>query len=208
VDGSAYVELRSGWECAALVVGDITGMGKRVNSVDFKPGRPYRIAAGSEDFSVSFFQGPPFKFMHTAHKHANFVNCVRFSPDGERFASVGSDGKGKIYDGRSGAVVGDVPGGKMGEGGGHAGTVYAASWSPCGWGLPDVLPFHQTSTRACCHSTQYQRECAAIPPNVHESVLPFHPTSTTVCCHSTQHPVVDTYFGTSFLVTWHPMTWR
>lgn len=37
-------------------VGEITGMTKRVNSVDFKPGRPYRIVAGSEDFTVSFYE--------------------------------------------------------------------------------------------------------------------------------------------------------
>ena len=119
------------WDTGSTV-GDVTGATKRVNSVDFKPCRPYRIVAGSEDFTVSFFEGPPFKFMHTPHKHANFVNCVRFSPDGTRFASVGSDGEGKIYDGKTGVPILDVPGGKIGEGGGHAGTVYACSWSPDG----------------------------------------------------------------------------
>lgn len=112
-----------------------------------------------------YVQGPPFKFTHTPHKHANFVNCVRCSPDGSRFASVvrgatlvhllvclsrrltpgiftrdaamlrrrrrrkecslvkacdwsnvvpyvpGSDGAGKIYDGKTGTpVVGGVRG--------------------------------------------------------------------------------------------------
>jgi WD40 repeat protein len=128
--GNAFAKVFM-WD-AGTTVGEITGMTKRVNSVDFKPGRPYRIATGSEDFTVSFFSGPPFKFTHTLHAHGNYVNCVRFSPDGSRFASVGSDGKGKIFDGTTGVQVADLPGGKMGEGGGHAGTIYACSWSPDG----------------------------------------------------------------------------
>ena len=113
-------------------VGDISGATKRVNSVDFKPGRPYRVVAGSEDFTVSLYAGPPFKFVATAHKHANFVNCVRYAPDGSRFASVGSDGVGKIYDGKTGATLADIPPGKLGKGPGHTGTVYACAWSPDG----------------------------------------------------------------------------
>ena len=105
-------------------VGDVSGATKRVNSVDFKPGRPYRVVAGSEDFTVSLYAGPPFKFVATAHKHANFVNCVRYAPDGSRFASVGSDGVGKIYDGETGATLADIPPGKLGKGPGHTGTVY------------------------------------------------------------------------------------
>ena len=113
-------------------VGDVSGATKRVNSVDFKPGRPYRVVAGSEDFTVSLYAGPPFKFVATAHKHANFVNCVRYAPDGSRFASVGSDGVGKIYDGETGATLADIPPGKLGKGPGHTGTVYACAWSPDG----------------------------------------------------------------------------
>ena len=113
-------------------VGDVSGATKRVNSVDFKPGRPYRVVAGSEDFTVSLYAGPPFKFVATAHKHANFVNCVRYAPDGSRFASVGSDGVGKIYDGETGATLADIPPGKLGKGPGHTGTVYACAWSADG----------------------------------------------------------------------------
>ena len=40
---------------------------------------------------VHFHEGPPFKFKSAIKTHTNFVNCIRFSPDGERFASVGSD---------------------------------------------------------------------------------------------------------------------
>ena len=67
---------------AGNTVGDLAGPTKRVNSVDFKPGRPYRVVAGSEDFSVSFFEGPPFKFKKELKTHTRFVNWTKFSPDG------------------------------------------------------------------------------------------------------------------------------
>ena len=40
---------------------------------------------------VNFYEGPPFKFKGTAKSHERFPNCVRYSPDGEKFFSVGSD---------------------------------------------------------------------------------------------------------------------
>ena len=43
------------WDSGSTV-GEISGMTKRVNSVDFKPCRPYRIVAGSEDFTVSLYE--------------------------------------------------------------------------------------------------------------------------------------------------------
>ena len=43
-------------------VGEIMGMGKSINSVDFKPNRPYRCVTASEDYSLAFMEGPPFKF--------------------------------------------------------------------------------------------------------------------------------------------------
>ena len=43
-------------------VGEISGHIKAINSVDFKPTRPYRIVTGSEDFAVAFLEGPPFKY--------------------------------------------------------------------------------------------------------------------------------------------------
>ena len=46
-------------------VGEIMGHSKYINSTDYKPTRPFRIATASEDFTVAFFQGPPFKFAHT-----------------------------------------------------------------------------------------------------------------------------------------------
>jgi WD40 repeat protein len=74
---------------------------------------------------MSLYQGPPFKYEKGLKEHSNFVNCVRFSPDGNRFASVSSDKTGVIYDGNSGAVIG-----KLDPASNHTGGIYACSWSP------------------------------------------------------------------------------
>ena len=58
-------------------------------------------------------------------EHSNFVNCVRFSPDGNRFITVSSDKKGIIYDGKTGAKIGELAAED-----GHRGSIYAVSWSP------------------------------------------------------------------------------
>lgn len=46
-------------------VGEISGQSKPINSVDFKPTRPFRIITGSEDNTIGIFEGPPFKFKMT-----------------------------------------------------------------------------------------------------------------------------------------------
>jgi WD40 repeat protein len=40
--------------------------------------------------------------MQTIKTHTKFVQDVRYSSSGERFASVGSDAKAFIYDGKTG----------------------------------------------------------------------------------------------------------
>ncbi|KAA8529075.1 hypothetical protein F0562_033437 [Nyssa sinensis] len=57
--------------------------------------------------------------------HSNFVNCLRFSPDGSKFITVSSDKKGIIYDGKSGERIGELA-----PEDGHVGSIYAVSWSP------------------------------------------------------------------------------
>ena len=103
-------------------VGDISGNAKRVNAVSFKSSRPFRIATAGEDGQVNFYQGPPFKFDKTTKKHTQFVNCVRFSPDGSRFFSASSDKEVAIFDGKDGSLVIEKVVAK--------GSVYAAAWSP------------------------------------------------------------------------------
>ncbi|KAK6925332.1 WD40 repeat [Dillenia turbinata] len=57
--------------------------------------------------------------------HSNFVNCVRFSPDGSKFITVSSDKKGIIYDGKTGEKIGELSQEEA-----HKGSIYAVSWSP------------------------------------------------------------------------------
>ena len=68
-------------------------MTRPINSVDFKPTRPFRAITGSEDNTVSFFEGPPFKWKTSISAHEKFVHVVRYSPDGEKFASGSADGR-------------------------------------------------------------------------------------------------------------------
>ena len=43
-------------------VGKIIGQTKNLNSVDFKSTRPFRVVTASEDRTLAFYHGPPFKF--------------------------------------------------------------------------------------------------------------------------------------------------
>jgi hypothetical protein len=47
-----------------------------------------------------------FRFDKGLKDHSNFVNCVRYAPDGARFVSVASDKTGIVYDGLTAAVIG------------------------------------------------------------------------------------------------------
>lgn len=60
-------------------------------------------------------------------EHSNFVNCVRFAPDGNKFITVSSDKKGIIYDGKTCEKLGELS-----SEDGHRGSIYAVSWSPDG----------------------------------------------------------------------------
>ncbi|KAK1900874.1 WD repeat-containing protein 1 [Dissostichus eleginoides] len=93
--------------------------------VDIKQTRPYRLALASDDTCGSFFEGPPFKFKFTMREHSQFVNCVRFSPDGNRFVTAGADGQMFLYDGKDGNLISTLGGEKA-----HKGGIYAISWSP------------------------------------------------------------------------------
>ncbi|KAM4710069.1 WD repeat-containing protein 1 [Discoglossus pictus] len=111
------------WDSGSSV-GEIAGHNKVINSVDLKQTRPYRLVTGSDDNCCAFFEGPPFKFKFTLSDHSRFVNCVRFSPDGNRFATASADGEIFLYDGKTGEKLGSLAGGKA-----HNGGIYAISWS-------------------------------------------------------------------------------
>jgi len=111
------------WDSGSSV-GEITGHTKPITTVDFKQTRPYRVATGSEDSQVNWFEGPPFKFKHAMKEHTRFVNCVRFSPDGNKLLSVSSDKTGFFYDGKTGELIG-----KLNPAQGHQAGIYSCSWS-------------------------------------------------------------------------------
>ena len=46
---------------------------------------------------------------HLNKVHANFVNCVRYSPNGQYAISVSTDKKIQLYDGATGQPTKDIP---------------------------------------------------------------------------------------------------
>ncbi|CAM9279760.1 unnamed protein product [Ascophyllum nodosum] len=108
-------------------LGEVTGHSKRVISCDYRQVRPYRVMTASEDTRTIFYNGPPFKMDHSNNdQHTNFVNCVRFSPDGSKIATCSSDKKIWLYDGSTGAplsTIGSAPDA-------HTGSIYSLAWSP------------------------------------------------------------------------------
>ena len=107
--------------------GDITGQSRPVNSCDFRPTRPFRIITGSEDNTVAFYEGPPFKFKGTKTDHARYCQSVRYSPDGNFWASAGFDGKIFLYEGKDSELICEVQE-TLGKNA-HGGGIYALSWS-------------------------------------------------------------------------------
>jgi len=100
--------------------GDITGQTRPINTVDFKPSRPFRIVTGSEDNTAAVYEGPPFKFKGTKNEHTRYCQVVRYSPDGTMWASGGFDGKIFLYDGKDSELKGELVG--------HTGGVYGLAW--------------------------------------------------------------------------------
>ncbi|KAH9003360.1 WD40 repeat-like protein [Lactarius hatsudake] len=103
--------------------GEIIGHSKVVNAVAIRRQRPFRAATAGDDNLIVFHQGVPFRYDKTIKTHTKFVQDVRYAPSGDHFASVGSDGKVFLYDGKVGETLG-----AFSEG--HSGTAYALSWSP------------------------------------------------------------------------------
>ncbi|KAK3751361.1 hypothetical protein QZH41_009304, partial [Actinostola sp. cb2023] len=132
-------EGREKFGCAILwdsgsTVGKIDQHTKAINAVDYRSARPFRVCTASEDFYCNFYEGPPFKYKHALNEHSNFVNCVKYSPNGDFFVSGGADGRLFVYDGKDGQKLDEVGTGCQG-GKAHAGGIYGVSWSPDGASL-------------------------------------------------------------------------
>ena len=103
--------------------GNFTGLGKTVNSIDFRSSRPFRCICGTDDNTGVFYTGVPYKFDKTLQDHTRFVNCARFSPAGTHIATASADGKVFLYDGKTADKISEL--GSPAHGGG----IYACSWS-------------------------------------------------------------------------------
>lgn len=121
------------WESGSNL-GEFDGISKIANSCDFRPVKPFLVVTGSEDFQVNVYEGPPFKFKSSDRGHLNFVNCVRFSPDGRHFASCSSDARIVVHNAEEQSVVSECKDGEKA----HKASVYAVDWSRDGHGLLSV----------------------------------------------------------------------
>ncbi|CAO3632940.1 unnamed protein product [Mucor hiemalis] len=107
-------------------VGEITGHSKIINSVSIRHQRPFRAVTASDDMTVAFYNGVPFKYVKSIRDHTRFIHSVVFSPDGELFASTGADGKIFLYDGKTGDKVDELTTAENT----HSAGIFSLSWSP------------------------------------------------------------------------------
>ncbi|KAF8635414.1 hypothetical protein AX15_000408 [Amanita polypyramis BW_CC] len=105
-------------------VGEIIGHNKPINAVSMRPDRPFRAATGGDDGLVLFYHGAPYKYQKTIKTHTKFVQDVRYGPSGSVFASVGSDSKIFLYDGKTGDTLNELTDSP------HKGSIMASTWSP------------------------------------------------------------------------------
>lgn len=125
-DGKEVRAVAMIWDTGSKT-GEVGGHAKQINSISFRSQRPFRVVTGGEDMLVAFHQGPPFKFAKSHTVHTNFVNAVRYSPDGEFFISAGSDSRLCLYEGKEGELVKEFE-----KPEGITGSLWAAAWSPDG----------------------------------------------------------------------------
>jgi WD40 repeat protein len=102
-------------------VGEISGVSATLMTVDVRPCRPFRVVAGGDEYSLKYYEGPPFKFGHSKKTHTNFINQIRYSPSGDHYVSVGSDRRIVLYD-KDGVPV------KEHENA-HDGGIYGCGWT-------------------------------------------------------------------------------
>lgn len=107
-------------------VGEILMHNLSIISCSYRKQRPFRIVTGSEDLTVNYYEGPPFKYHHNYKGHSRYPNCIRFSPNGDYFLTVGADSKIVLFDGKNGEMVKEWETAQHG----HTGCILAFAWSP------------------------------------------------------------------------------
>eukprot|EP00057_Strongylocentrotus_purpuratus_P007409 XP_011661883.1 PREDICTED: WD repeat-containing protein 1 [Strongylocentrotus purpuratus] len=120
--GGAALIVDTGTSC-----GTISTLG-RTSTCDVRQKRPYRAVIGADSYVVKLFEGPPFKYKSQYQEHNNFVQKVRYAPNGEMFVSGGSDGKLFLRGGDQGELLKDL-GETREKGKAHIGSIYGISWS-------------------------------------------------------------------------------
>jgi WD40 repeat protein len=108
-------------------LGELSMHSLPVISAAYRKQRPFRVVTGSEDLSVNFYDGPPFKYKESYRGHTRYPNVVRFSPDGEWLVSAGADSRIVLYDGKTGEVKRELDDTVEG---GHKAAIYALAWAP------------------------------------------------------------------------------
>lgn len=104
-------------------VGEIVGHSAVINSVSIRQQRPLRAATASDDSSLVFLHGAPFKFnAKLGELHKGYIYGVGFSPDGDHLISVGADRKIQLYDGKTGDAKANFGDGE------HKGSIFSVSW--------------------------------------------------------------------------------
>jgi len=108
-------------------VGNITGHSKVINACSIRSKRPFRAVTCSDDMTINFYNGVPYKFARSHNNlHTGFVQDVSFSPNGDLFASAGSDGKIFVFDGSTGDMKCELS--TCADN--HKGGIYSLNWSP------------------------------------------------------------------------------
>lgn len=121
-EGSMSMAKVFAWD-TGTTTGEISGHAKRILTASFKPCRPIRIMTGGEDFKTIFHTGPPFKLDHSNTTHTNYVNCVKYAPNGSLIVSVSNDKKIQFFDGATGNPTTSIPEA-------HEGSIYSVAWNP------------------------------------------------------------------------------
>jgi WD40 repeat protein len=94
----------------------------RITSVAYSPDGA-RLASGSEDGAVRFWEATTGKELLTLKGHSGEVRGVAFSPDGTRLASAGWEGMVKVWDATTGREICSLP---------HPGNLWSVAFSPDG----------------------------------------------------------------------------